>query len=92
MNEPTTTPIPTATKKPRKTRTPRAPRQIDPGIALIHADAAKQVAAYRSKQASAKILATILNKRLPQLTDNDKFKLRVALDVVVTPPLQMEGA
>jgi len=98
MNEPTTTPIPTATKKPRKPRitltlkTPRAERRVDERIKAIHAEAAVKVAAYRRTQASARILISLLNRKLAKMTDDDKAKLRAALDAVVTLPLPMEGA
>ncbi len=88
----TPTPPTKRTRKPRIAITlgiPRAPRRIDPGIKEIHDFAKAKVAQYRSAQASAKILATILNKRLAQLTDDDKGRLRAALDQVVTPPLPM---
>ena len=87
MNEPTTPATATKPARKRKTSTPRKPRVIDPGIAAIHAESAQKIKVYRSTQASAKILATILNKRLPKLTANDRAKLFDLLSKTETPVL-----
>ena len=91
MNEPDTTTlrpfvnatgaliVKTESKKKRKARVPRAPRVLDPGIQAIHDAAKLDVKNYRRKQASAKLLATIVTKRLPQLTQDDRNKLADAL-------------
>ena len=84
--------LPTPPPKParkRKPATPRAPRTIDPGIAAINTERNEKVKAYRSAQASAKILATILNKRLPKLTPNDRAALFDTLSKTETPTLPM---
>ena len=77
------------TKPPRKRKaaTPRAPRVIDPGIAAIHTAAKAEVLNYRRKQASARLLATIITKRLAQLTTEDRNKLADALCDSTTPTL-----
>ena len=62
-------------QKPRPAsakRKPSKPRVIDPGIAAIHAEAKAKVAEYRKRTASGRILKTIVEKRLAQLTGIDK--------------------
>ena len=90
MNESTS--IETATgpanpKRKRRAATPRSPRNIDPGIAAIHAEAAAKVKEYRKTQGSARVLKTILGKRLSQMTQEDKNKLFAALKECATPTL-----
>ena len=68
--------------KPRAAKnkkSPPKPRFIDPGIAAIHAEAKAKVAEYRKLTASGRILKTILDKRLAQLTQDDRQKLFDAL-------------
>ena len=81
--------IPTAAPKPlhkRKATKPRAPRKPrDPGLVEIDAQFAAAKTAYRHKQASAKLLATFINKRLPKLTANDRAKLFDLLSKTETP-------
>ena len=62
-------------RKPKSKKGPSKPRVIDPGIASIHAEAKAKVAEYRKLTASGRILKTILEKRLAQLTPGDKQKL-----------------
>jgi hypothetical protein len=64
-----------AARATRKKKGPSKPRVIDPGIASIHAEAKAKVAEYRKLTASGRILKTILEKRLAQLTPGDKQKL-----------------
>jgi len=92
MDEPITTVL-TPTKPARKSRkrTPSGPRKIDPGIAAIHEETRKRIAAYRKTQNSSKILATIINKRLEQLTEADKQKLFGTLSGVVTVTLDNQN-
>lgn len=71
----------------RKKKEPSKPRVIDPGIAAIHAEARAKVAEYRKLTASGRILKTILEKRLAQLTPLDKQKLFDALAGTCTPKL-----
>lgn len=71
-DEPTPTPKPT---RKRRTTAPRAAKKLDPAIAAINERRRLEVIAYRSSQASAKILDTFLTKRLPNLTADDRQKL-----------------
>jgi hypothetical protein len=92
MNEEATNP-PVATVKvpnpraPRKKRGPSKPRVIDPGIAAIHAEAKAKVVEYRKLGASGRILKTILEKQLAQLTAEDRQKLFDELRGSCTPKL-----
>lgn len=71
----------------RKKKGPSKPRVINPGIAAIHAEAKAKVAEYRKLTASGRILKTILEKRLAQLTPDDKQKLFDELTATCTPKL-----
>lgn len=88
---PTNPPVPT--KPARKARKPRkapsGPRVIDAGIAELRRLHAANVQAYQAKTASAKILATIVNKRIEQLTDEDRMKLLDTLQAITTPALKI---
>lgn len=66
---------PVTTSRKRKASKPRAKPKLDEGIKAIREKMALEVAAYRSAQASAKILETFLTKRLPKLTAEDRQKL-----------------
>lgn len=82
-----------ATPKPKRTRKstkPRAAKTLDPGIVAINERRNLEVAAYRSAQASAKILKTFLEKRLPRLTAEDRQKLFDELSLTETPSLLPE--
>ena len=85
----TAPPQPKPSRKRRST-SPRSPRVLDPGVAAIHAEAKAKVAEYRRAQASGGILKTIIDKRLAQLTDNDRQKLYDALKELVTPALPFQ--
>lgn len=82
-------PAPTPTRKRKKSTAPRAPRTIDPGVAQIRKEASERIKEYHKSQASEKLLATILDKRLPQLTTADKEKLFDHLKLLVTPKLDI---
>lgn len=71
----------------RKKKGPSKPRVIDPGIMAIHAEAKAKVAEYRKLTASGRILKTIVEKRLAQLTQDDRHKLFDALAGTCTPKL-----
>lgn len=86
MSDATLTPI-TTTKKRKRSSTPRAKAAIDPGIKAIRDKMALEVAAYRSSQASAKLLDTFISKRLPKLTPEDRAKLFKKLEETETPEL-----
>lgn len=87
---PEETPTPPKAKRSRKSSTPRAKASIDPGIKAIREKMALEVAAYRSSQASAKILDTFLTKRLPRLTPDDRQRLFDELSLTETPSLLPE--
>ena len=92
MIEQTNTPPVTQPAKPINRKTPKArklskPRVIDPGIAAIHAEAKQKVAEYRKTSASGRLLKTILEKRLAQLTVDDRQKLFDTLSGEFTPKL-----
>lgn len=72
-----------------KPKTRKKP-QIDPEIEAIRKRANKEVQEYLRRRRSAAILETIINKRLPQLTQLDKDKLYDALSHQVTPSLTFE--
>jgi hypothetical protein len=54
---------------------PKAPRLLDPDIAKLRQAHAANVLDLKRRRTSAKILQTILEKRLPALTDEDIAKL-----------------
>jgi hypothetical protein len=83
-NENGTNPKPRAS---RKKKGPSKPRVIDPGIAAIHAEAKAKVVEYRKLGASGRILKTILEKQLAQLTAEDRQKLFDELRGSCTPKL-----
>lgn len=93
MSEETLTPHiadvpPTAKlKRAKRKATARLPRVNDPGIVKLREQHAQRVSDYRQKSASARILKTILEKRLAQLTMVDKETLFDALRLCVTPGL-----
>lgn len=74
-------------KRKRKSTTSRGPRTVDPDVLAIRAEATRKVKELHKSRASAKLLKTILDKRLAQLMDNDKMKLFDALKDIVTPSL-----
>ena len=75
-------------KRTRKRKAVAAkPRVIDPGIAALRAEHAAKVNEYRKTDASKRLLRTILEKRLSQLTTADREKLFDALKLNTTPPL-----
>ena len=76
-----------AARKTPKLRKPSKPRVIDPGIAAIHAEAKARVAEYRKLSRSGRILKTILEKRLAQLTAGDQQALFDKLGLTCTPKL-----
>ena len=78
--------VPKGRKAPVK-RKPSKPRVIDPGIAAIHAEAKARVAEYRKLSRSGRILKTILEKRLAQLTAGDQQALFDKLGLTCTPKL-----
>lgn len=87
---PDETPTPTAPKKrTRKSSRPRAAKTIDPGIAAIRSRMALEVAAYRSSQASSKILKAFITKKLPKLTLEDRQQLYDTLSQTETPSLRL---
>ncbi len=71
-------------KVPRK---PSAPRVMDPEIVALRKAHNANVKALHTRRASAKLLATILNKRLAQMTQDDRSKLFDALAKTETPKL-----
>jgi hypothetical protein len=89
MNEQNTaeTPAPKPAKARRKPAKARAPRNIDAGIAAIHAEAKRKVAAYRKEKASDRMLRVILEKRLPHMTAAAKQALFDTLAKSCTPDL-----
>lgn len=78
-----TNPIPEAAinplKKRNKAATPKRRGAVEPEIAAIHAEMRAKVAAHRQVKASAVLLQKIINKKLPQLTLEDRDKLVDAL-------------
>ena len=78
----------TKTKKPAKAKTPRV---IDPEIQRLRDEHNEAVKALHDKRRSAGILKTIIDKRLSQMTLNDRTQLFDALREIVTPALPMEG-
>jgi hypothetical protein len=90
-NTPTPSTETFVTRNARKARKARkaatGPRVIDAGIAELRRLHADNVQAYQAKNASAKILATIINKRIVQLTEADRQKLLDALTPNTTPAL-----
>ena len=93
MNEETVKPpVEKPESKPKQrsikpTRKPSKPRVIDPGIAAIHAKAKLKVEEYRKLSRSGRILKTILEKRLAQLTAGDQQALFDKLGLTCTPKL-----
>jgi hypothetical protein len=88
MTENTTPPSKPARKK-SAARKQSGPRKLDPGLAELRKLHSANVAAYRAKTASQKLLATIVNKRLAQLTQEDRLKLLDALKPMTTPALSI---
>ena len=72
----------TNTTKPAK-----ATPVIDPGILAIREQAKAQVKALRLARKSAAVLKSIVDKKLPALTTEDRNKLSEALKVITTPAL-----
>lgn len=99
MNETTVSTPPSLGRKPRREKAPlttpstlpppRAERKIDERILEFHAETKAKVAQYRADLASAALLERICDKYLPRMNEDDKGKLKVALDLVVTLPLPM---
>lgn len=58
---------------------PKASRTLDPDIAKLRQAHAQNVLDLKRRRTSAKILQTILEKRLPALTDEDISKLLTAI-------------
>jgi hypothetical protein len=58
---------------------PKAPRNLDPDIAVLRQRHAQNVLDLKRRRTSASILQTILEKRLPSLTDEDIAKLLNAI-------------
>ena len=79
----------TAPRKRKARRVASGPRVFDPAIIELRAEHAIKVAKQIAKRASAKILATIVTKRLVQLTDEDRGRLFDTLSPRVTPPLPL---
>lgn len=84
---PDETPTSPKAKRSRKSSTPRAKASIDPGIKAIREKMALEVAAYRSAQASSKILDKIVTKLAPKLTPEDRQGLIYKLSKTETPSL-----
>lgn len=76
-------------KKKRAPKAPRAPRVIDPQVLKIRQEASQKVKDYHKSQASGRILKTILDKRIPQLTRQDQERLFDELKAIVTPALPL---
>lgn len=93
MNKATSSsPAATEPAAPKKTRKRRAsstatPREIDPEIKTLQEEHKRRVAELRNRRRSAALLKTILDKRLAQLTDEDKNKLADALRQCSTPTI-----
>ena len=62
-------------------------KSIDPAIIELKRQHKENVAKFRHNKASAKLLKTILEKRLPQMTQEDKNKLADVLIPCTTPKL-----
>lgn len=73
----------------RKAASTPAARTIDPGILALRAEHATKVAEYRKTDSSKRILRTILEKRLAQLTTQDREKLFDALKLNTAPALMV---
>jgi hypothetical protein len=87
MNEPTQTTPAIKPGKKKRTKTVRAPRNIDAGIAAIHAEAKAKVSAYRREKSGERILRVIVEKRLDKLTYAQKQILFDMLAKIFTPAL-----
>ncbi len=75
-------------KRKRKSLAARKPRVIDPGVAEIRREASDKIKEYHKKQSSARLVKTIIEKRVAQLTRQDQEKLFDHLKNIVTPPLE----
>lgn len=92
MNETTSATPPTQNTAPKKTRkrrtfSPSTPREIDPEIKALQEEHKRRVIELRNRRRSAALLKTILDKRLAQMTDEDKNKLADTLRSCSTLPL-----
>jgi Flp pilus assembly CpaE family ATPase len=78
---------------PEPTTKPKSPRTIDPDIAVLRQQHAKNVLDLKRRRTSQNILRTILEKRLPAMTDEDVEKLLAAIGPKpVTAPLPLRPA
>ena len=64
---------------PEPIKTTKAIRVLDPDIAKLRQAHAQNVLDLKRRRTSASILATIIEKRLPALTDEDIAKLLAAI-------------
>lgn len=75
--------------KRRKITTPRAPKTIDPAITQLRIEYRQKVAVAIQSRNSARILKTIIEKRIPKMIQAHRQDLFDALAKSVTPPLDL---